>query len=81
MSVPDPVLCLLIYVLIGSFFWLVCVHVGAIEAAFASKGHQVSLLWASGATVCAIMAWPLFAWITWKRRREVWVRVRRAVWR
>lgn len=84
-SAHDLVTFLLIWVLIGSLIWLLLVHVGAIKGGFVlvemRQGSPVSLFWAARATAVSILVWPLFVAIAVKRRRQVWVALKRVVWR
>lgn len=68
----------LVYLAIGAAFWcFVLIPTGVVPAAFARRAH-VSLSFGLRASVAAILTWPLFAWVTWRRRKEVAARLRRA---
>lgn len=69
-----------VWTTIGSLVWFVLAHVGAVGNAFDQKQGHVSMWFAGIATLRAILVWPKFAAIAWKRRREVLAQLKRVVW-
>jgi membrane protein DedA with SNARE-associated domain len=61
----------LIYTAIGMAFWcFVLIPTGVVAKSFARRG-STSLFWGFRASLAMIVVWPWFAWICWKRRREI----------